>query len=1057
MYLEPSIFNCVQDSSRTMWFASFSGLVRYTPKTGNWKWYRFKQAENNLLNQITGLLCDRRGTLWAGTQGGLLRYDKAKDSFLLAFPKLPREPVTGLSEGADGRIWFALSTNILATYQPETGTLMTGVPKGCENGFFMHRILGTGNIWISPLSGANKIMEAPRSVVLDTLRNEFMMSRSPLSLSPELLHGIDLYPLATDESGGWYVRVQDYAASRCESGLYRIVPQGEEVSIPPQKLLTSFFNEQFFRGTISAFCRDPRTGIVCVGVSGQGLTVLIPTGIQRIGDHRNIGDIINLHSDRLGRTWYGTYRGLFLRVNEGFVAIPFAKVPNATPQQANIPVYDIQETSTGTILVSSIEGVFRYDEVKKILRPFQTLTKFIGKTTIRNIQPDPMSREFWVNVPSLGVVRCREDGSPLGYFPFGQPTDADDKKEALGTSNIFAMRFDSTGNLWLGGMGVLLRWQRQSHKLERLTTLPNKELALQPMRFIQPSKNSLITALFGIGIGCINSLVPSLNESAVEHCISLAPINNQLHDVQLNGIAAEGNTLWWTTRTNGIYRAKFTNPKIDASEFVVKKPELLLPADNNSVIKNNNDDLNKLTERGANIGAITPDGAGGVIFDYYGDVLRADSRARVFTDTARVVPIGYFRNDSAVAGVPLEGDAVQCSYNGSFALSLAVVSLVRPERHRLEYRLEGVDAVWNVMPDANLRTVRYSSLQPGEYRLLIRTSAQEPWDDAPLYSANTYTITITVPYPWWMHPLTRTVGFLALAAGFVWVGYTVQHRRNERRLLELEREKQMEILRRESAEAQTLIVKLQMQTLDLHLHTLRLQMNPHFMYNILAEIQRLVQVGNSDLANHYIGVFGKLLRHIVRQGGKEYITVSDEMSILRQYMDLEELRNDGRLKCYLTLNADVPESEDDEDTPDYDNPEITYWQEREVPTFILQPFVENAIRHGIRGLEESDWQTRQIGIVSVSVTEGHGTLRCVVEDNGVGRTEAARRKAGRKPQEHLSVATAITEKRMGLMASTYGQEFPVEYNDLYDEDGRGAGTVVTVVLPCRLKQEEPKS
>jgi ligand-binding sensor domain-containing protein len=1046
--LEQSIFTGVEDSNRTMWFATISGLIRYTPRTGNWKWYRFKQSESSLFNQTSALLCDRTGTLWVGTQGGLLRYDKAKDSFLLAFPKLPQDRITGLDEGTDGRIWFALSPSLLATYQPRTGNLSTGVPKGCGNGFFMHRISGTGITWISPLSGANQVMGTPRPVRLDTVKNEFTVSPSPLALSSESLYGIDFYPLSVDESGGWYVRVQDYAATRCESGLYRIVPDSNKAKMSLDAFIASLFNEQIFRGTISAFCRNPRTGVTCVGISGQGLTVLIPTGMQRIGDRRTIGDVISVHSDRRGRLWYGTYKGLFLRTNKGPVTIPFAGVPTTSkntiptipsrtaPEQANIPVYDIQETSTGTILVGSIEGVFRYDEANKILRPFQTLTAFIGKTTVRNVQPDPMSREFWVYVPSLGVVRCREDGSPLGYFPFGQPTNTGDDQETLGTSNIIAMRFDSTGSLWLGGTGALLRWQRQTRKLERVTTLPNKELTLQPMRFIQPSKNSLLTAFFGIGIGYINSLPLTLNESTIKNWLNLAPINNQLRDVQINGIAADGGTLWWTTRTNGVYRAKFTNPAIDGGEFAVKGLQLLLPSDNNSVLKNTNDNQNNLTERGANLGAITSDRSGGVIFDYYGDVLHADHRAREFTDTARVVPIGYFRNDSLMAGLPQHLDTAKCSYNGSFAFSLAVVSLARPERHRLEYRLEGVDAVWNTMPDASLRTVRYSSLQPGEYMLEIRTSAQEPTDDAPTYSANTFLVTISVPYPWWMHPVTRTVGFLAMAAGFVWVGYRVQHQRTEKRLKELQRDKDMEELRRMASEAQ--------------MQTLRLQMKPHFLYNVLAEIQHLVETQN-PMASHYVAIFSRLLSRILYQAGKDFIAVSDEIDILQKYMELEELRNAGRLQCYVLVSSEIAVTEDGSYDHDSEDSQSAYWQARSVPTFILQPFVENAIRHGIRGLADADWATREKGIITVDIVEETSErLRCVITDNGIGRNEAERRKALRPHQENLSIATSVTQGRLALLSKLLDVTFDIEYNDLLDENGTAAGTQVTVRMPCQM-------
>jgi hypothetical protein len=608
------------------------------------------------------------------------------------------------------------------------------------------------------------------------------------------------------------------------------------------------------------------------------------------------------------------------------------------------------------------------------------------------------------------------------------------------------MQFDKRGDLWMGGVGVLLRWRRQTRQLERLKTIPGTAQTIIPFKLTPTKTGAFIATLSGIGLGYIKTTIPSFAEALVPQYISTAAINSRLRDVQIVGTSVTDSILWWTTQTNGFYRAAYKEYTASTSSMLsVASPELLLPSDENVVKYNPGEQSVQLSERGFNNGAITSDGKGGVVFDYYGDVLRADHTARAYTDTARVVPIGYFRNDSVMAGLPQHGDTLRCDYNGSFALSCAVVSLARPERHRLEYHLEGVDAAWNVMPDASLRTVRYSSLQPGSYVLSIRTRAQDAYDDEALLSANMLTFRVEVPYPWWMHPITRAVGFLILAAGFVWAGYTVQHRRTLVRLARLEREKEFESVRRLATESQ--------------LQTLRLQMNPHFLYNVLAEIQLLVETGN-ELASHYIAIFSKLLDRVLKKAGKDFISVSDEIHILKQYIALEELRNAGRLKCYVML---VPEAsphadddnaynDDDEDGASKEH-ETEYWQAREIPTFILQPFVENAIRHGIRGLSEEDLKKRRQGIITIQVYEEGESLRCVIADNGVGREAAARLKAARPVAQHLSIATTVTQERLRLLTDTFGINLSIEYNDLYDENGAAAGTQVTVIMPCRLSSE----
>jgi signal transduction histidine kinase len=713
------------------------------------------------------------------------------------------------------------------------------------------------------------------------------------------------------------------------------------------------------------------------------------------------------------------------------------------PASKPVPVYDVKETSTGIIIVATAEGLSQYDETRKVLRPLTALTASIGITTVGNICPDPISKELWVNVIAVGILHCREDGSVIEYFEYGQSSSVTGIP-SLGTGRILTMQFDRRGDLWMGGMGVLLRWRRQTGQLERLKTIPGAAQTIILGKLISTKTNAFVATLSGIGMGYINAAIPSFAETLVPQYINTASINSRLRDVQIVGTAVADTILWWTTQTNGVYRAAYKEIVSNTSNTLsVALPELLLPSDENAVKYTPGDQTAAQTERGLNVGSITSDGKGGVVFDYYGDVLRADRTARAYTDTARVVPIGYFRNDSVMAGLPQHGDTLRCAYNGSFALSCAVVSLARPERHRLEYHLEGVDAAWNVMPDASLRTVRYSSLQPGKYLLSIRTRAQDAYDDEALLSANMLTFTVEVPYPWWMHPITRAVGFLLLAAGFVWTGYTVQHRRTLQRVARLEREKELESVRRLATEAQ--------------LQTLRLQMNPHFLYNVLAEIQLLVETGN-ELASHYIAIFSKLLNRVLQRSGKDFISVSDEIHILKQYIALEELRNAGRLKCYVMLvpeasaHADDDNAYNDDDSASQEH-ETEYWQAREIPTFILQPFVENAIRHGIRGLSDEDWTKRQQGIITIHVFEEGESLRCVIADNGVGREAAARLKAARPAAQHLSIATTVTQERLRLLTDTFGINLRIEYNDLYDENGAAAGTQVTVIMPCRAVSE----
>lgn len=267
--------------------------------------------------------------------------------------------------------------------------------------------------------------------------------------------------------------------------------------------------------------------------------------------------------------------------------------------------------------------------------------------------------------------------------------------------------------------------------------------------------------------------------------------------------------------------------------------------------------------------------------------------------------------------------------------------------------------------------------------------------------------------------------FLIGAVAFV--GYSMQL---QKKLHIAERQKELETVRR-------LDVEIQMQTL-------RLQLDPHFMYNVIAEIQHLVEK-KDELTNHFISAFSRWQHRILVQRGAMFVSVYSEVSILKEYITLQELRNSGRLKCYVLLSPDPARISENDDYEDNDH-EAEYWQQREIPTFVIQPFVDNAIRHGIQGLLD---EHPRLGIITVHLYDEGDTMRCVIEDNGVGREESERRKIARSANRHLSIATSATQERLRLLRETFGINIEVSYEDLRDDDGVPSGTRVTVTLPCR--------
>lgn len=203
----------------------------------------------------------------------------------------------------------------------------------------------------------------------------------------------------------------------------------------------------------------------------------------------------------------------------------------------------------------------------------------------------------------------------------------------------------------------------------------------------------------------------------------------------------------------------------------------------------------------------------------------------------------------------------------------------------------------------------------------------------------------------------------------------------------------------------------------LQLKVLRAQINPHFIYNCLHAIGNLVRSGDTVGAASYLDGFARLLRMVLDHSVKDRVPLSHEMDFLRQYLKLEALRFADGLA--YEVNADPALLEED-DT---------------VPALVVQPFVENAIWHGLASKEGAKR-------VSVRFTERDGRVVCTVEDNGVGRDAAPKR-------EHSDgtpgMGLQLTKERLELLSYRLQERGSVAFTDLR-ENGASTGTRVEVVL-----------
>lgn len=235
-------------------------------------------------------------------------------------------------------------------------------------------------------------------------------------------------------------------------------------------------------------------------------------------------------------------------------------------------------------------------------------------------------------------------------------------------------------------------------------------------------------------------------------------------------------------------------------------------------------------------------------------------------------------------------------------------------------------------------------------------------------------------------------------------------------------ENELEIQRLEGERAKA---ALQERAKELEIQALRSQMNPHFIFNCLNAINRFVLGHETEAASDYLTKFSRLMRMIMNHSRHSLISLADELEVLRLYLDMESLRFKNAFDFSIVLNDDIEAGD------------IL------IPPLLLQPFVENAVWHGLMNKEER-------GQLSVVIKEINDILTVCIRDNGVGRKQADLLKS-KSVEKYKSMGLQITAQRLALLTTgkeESGHLFEIE--DLYDQDGNPTGT--QVILKIRINR-----
>lgn len=328
-----------------------------------------------------------------------------------------------------------------------------------------------------------------------------------------------------------------------------------------------------------------------------------------------------------------------------------------------------------------------------------------------------------------------------------------------------------------------------------------------------------------------------------------------------------------------------------------------------------------------------------------------------------------------------------------FSLEFSSVGFTHPDKNFYQYQLEGVDPAWI---DAGQRNyVGYTKIDGGNYTFKVKAANIDGiWNKDPLE------IRLHISTPWWKTWWFKGLVVLGILGGiFSFYQYRV----------------------RQITKAERLRSEYEKKLANVELTALRAQMNPHFIFNCLNSIDHYIIKNETRKASEYLNSFSRLIRLILQNSRSNYVNLRDELEALKLYMEMESLRFNHRFDYLVQVENDM----------DLDSTEI--------PPMIIQPYVENAIWHGLMHKEGK-------GKVVLTLSRENGYLQCSIEDDGIGRARAAELKS-RNSTRKKSMGMGITKDRINIINNLYNTDTSVKVIDLVNPNGSGRGTRIELTIP----------
>lgn len=973
-------------------------------------------------SQVFALQQDSRGYLWCGTQGGgLSRFDGHNFETFNSGSGLPSDFINTLYEDAEKRLWVGTAagygvcaqSRYCAAFKSEMS--INAICETADKGIWLGTDKGLMTC-ASPEAAAEALdfPAIPKPYSVQCFLNTSLGLWVGTNRGAYRVNGSGTQSL-TVKNGLPSNLISDFAYLR--PGQCWIACQGGGIAVFDENTRQiSAVHRQVLWPT--CLCID-RQGKLWVGSSDHGVYCYDPeTGVwTNIGEAQGLPHhfVRDLFCDKSGQMWIATSGGGITKV----LNRQFRHFTTANGLSGN-RIYALHVDDAGKIWFSASQnGIQTLDSsgfrsinaaalagVKcKAIGSDRSGRLWIGTegqglylmdtAGLRRVEGLPADRiqsilrtatgEMWVATAGQGIAVFREDATRPGSFFI----DNINRNDGLSDLEINTLRADGKGNIWFGTQTGMIGFFKDG-KLGKLfgggSGLP--QLPVRAMAF--DGAGRLWVGYRGGGLWGADAFALESGKT-----LKWYSLNSRLSSQNIYLLLNDRLGHLWIGTEKGVDEVVFEEGK----ELAVKEMHHFGKNEGFLGIETCQDAA--VCDREGNLWFGTMNGLtryvpASVHVEPSAPILHFQDISLFYKPLSETNYAAWLDPSGGLkSGLQLEWDENHLSFE------FGAVDLAQPEAFRYRWKLEGpARSDWS--PWSNRQSVNFAGLQAGDYRFWVQAMSEQGAESDPIEAS------FSIKQPFWQRPwFWLLAGTLLAAAIFFAV------RRYVRQLRKNEQEKREKL-------------QIQNHLLQLEQKALQLQMNPHFIFNALNSIQALVGTGDTDAARQELGVFSRLMRAILSNSRQTHITLKAETDTLQQYLQIEQFcRPERPFEYHIHTGKGI------------DNEAI------ELPPMLIQPFVENAVLHGITHLQDRK------GMIDIHFEVQGETLSCRIRDNGVGREKSAMLRKERAPG-HQSSALQITRERLEAMCA--GKSYkPMEILDIYNESGEIAGTEVVLRLPLQMR------